>query len=131
MIVLDEQLLGRSLEVTIAKWYRGSVCFITDLRPQTVIKDEAIPRLLQQQKGCTFVSINEIDFWRKVAINQQFCIVCFALTDTRVGEIPSRLRTLLHHPLFSTKRKRMGKVIRVSDQKTSYYAFDNPQVISL
>lgn len=40
MLVLDEQLLGRNLEVELARWYRGSVLFITDLRPATVIKDE-------------------------------------------------------------------------------------------
>lgn len=31
MIVLDEQLLGRGLEVEIARWYRGAVCFITEI----------------------------------------------------------------------------------------------------
>jgi hypothetical protein len=45
MIVLDEQLLGRNLEREIAKWYRGSVQFIIDLRLHTVIKDDAIPEL--------------------------------------------------------------------------------------
>jgi hypothetical protein len=43
MIILDEQLLGRGLEQKIEAWYRGSVRFITDLRPNTVIKDDAIP----------------------------------------------------------------------------------------
>jgi hypothetical protein len=49
MIVLDEQLLGRGLERDIAQWYRGTVQFITDLRPHTIIKDEAIPVLLRRQ----------------------------------------------------------------------------------
>jgi hypothetical protein len=49
MIVLDEQLLGRSVEREIKRWYRGSVVFVTELRPGTVIKDEAIPGLL---RGC-------------------------------------------------------------------------------
>ena len=31
MIVLDEQLLGRDLEREIGRWYKGEVCFITDL----------------------------------------------------------------------------------------------------
>ena len=43
MIVLDEQLLGANLEQAIGKWYQGNVCFITDLRPNSIIKDEAIP----------------------------------------------------------------------------------------
>ena len=62
MIVLDEQLLGRDLEEQIARWYQGAVCFIVDLRPNTVIKDEAIPKLLQQENQITFVTINESDF---------------------------------------------------------------------
>jgi hypothetical protein len=37
MIVLDERLLGRGLERDIAQWYRGTVQFITDLRPHTII----------------------------------------------------------------------------------------------
>jgi hypothetical protein len=43
MLVLDEQLLGRDLDTALAHWYRGPVLFITDLRPGTVIKDDAIP----------------------------------------------------------------------------------------
>ena len=95
MIVLDEQLLGRDLEQSIAAWYQGSICFITDLRPDTIIKDDAIPMLLRQQSQPTFVTINERDFWRKVAIDEHFCIVCFALPDYRAREIASSLRTLL------------------------------------
>lgn len=62
MIVLDEQLLGRSLEIAIARWYRGTVCFVTDIRPASVIKDDGIPALLHRQNQPTFVTINEIDF---------------------------------------------------------------------
>ena len=72
MIVLDEQLLGRNLETAIARWYKGNICFITDLRPQSVIKDDAIPKLLQLENQDTFITINERDFWRKVVINQHF-----------------------------------------------------------
>jgi len=68
MIVLDEQLLGRDVEGQIAQWYRA-VCFITDLRPNTVIKDDVIPKLLQQERQPTFVTINEQDFWRKAQTN--------------------------------------------------------------
>lgn len=87
MIVLDEQLLGRDIENQIARWYQGAICFIVDLRPNTVIKDEAIPKLLQKESQPTFVTINESDFWRKTAINNQFCMVCFALPDSRAREI--------------------------------------------
>jgi hypothetical protein len=122
MIVLDEQLLGRDIETQIARWYQGAVCFIMDLRPNTVIKDDAIPRLLQKENEPTFVTINESDFWRRTAINGQFCVVCFALPDSRAPEIPTRLRELFDHPLFDTKNKRMGKVIRVAGKEINYYS---------
>lgn len=125
MIVLDEQLLGRDIEKQIARWYQGAVCFVTDLRPDTVIKDEAIPRLLQHENQSTFITINESDFWRKTAINNQFCVVCFAFPDSRVREIPTRLRALFAHPLFDTKKKRMGKMIRVAEREVNYYSADD------
>lgn len=128
MIVLDEQLLGRSLETAIAHWYQGAVRFITDLRPHTVIKDDAIPRLLQQERQPTFVTINESDFWRKVGINNHFCVVCFALPDSQAHEISPRLRSLLRQSTFSTKKQRMGKVVRVTNRQISYYTFDDRQI---
>lgn len=128
MIVLDEQLLGRDLEEQIARWYQGAVCFIVDLRPNTVIKDDAIPKLLQQESQPTFVTINESDFWRKTPINNQFCMICFTLPDSRAREISQRLRTVFDHPLFDTKKKRMGKMIRIAEKEVSYYSVDDTTV---
>jgi hypothetical protein len=128
MIVLDEQLLGRGLERDIAHWYRGTVQFITDLRPHTIVKDEAIPALLRQQSQPTFVTINERDFWRKVAADQRYCIVCFVLSDARAREIVPALRVLLRRPEFRTKAQRMGKVIRVTHADMGYYTLSDRQV---
>jgi len=99
-----------------------------DLRPNTVIKDDAIPKLLQQENQTAFVTINERDFWRKAAINNQFCMVCFALPDSRVREISQRLGTVFDRPLFDTKKKRMGKMIRVAGKEISYYSVDDMTV---
>ena len=128
MIVLDEQLLGRGLERDIAQWYRGTVQFITDLRPHTIIKDEAIPVLLRRQAQPTFVTINERDFWRKVATDQRYCIICFVLSDARAREISLALRALLRRPELRTKAQRMGKIIRVTNNDLSYYTFSDRQV---
>ena len=122
MIVLDEQLLGRDLEHLIARWYRGAVRFITDLRPHTVIKDDGIPELLSQQSQPTFITINERDFWRKAMANRRHCIVCFPLPDSRVREISESLRSLLRQPELRTKAQRMGKVIRVTSEEFRYYS---------
>lgn len=131
MIVLDEQLLGRQLEESISVWYRGSVCFITDLRPDTIIKDDAIPMLLRQQSQPTFVTINERDFWRKVEIDNSFCIVCFALPDRRAQEITSSLRAILQYSEFDTKAKRMGRVLRVTDNSISYYSVEHREILEI
>ncbi|MHB8204676.1 MAG: hypothetical protein ACYDHG_13350 [Desulfomonilaceae bacterium] len=83
MIVLDEQLLGRDLDISIKEWYQGKVIFINDLRPNTTVKDDAIPQLLQAtKKHPVFITINVKDFWQKVAINNHFCVVCFKISDT-------------------------------------------------
>ncbi len=121
MIVLDEQLLGRDIERDIAKWYRGAVQYILDLRPNSIIKDDAIPDLLRQQPQPTFVTINEQDFWRKVRADPRFCIVCFAIPDSRVREIPQSLRVLVRHDEFRTKAQRMGKIIRIKNEDVRYY----------
>lgn len=121
MIVLDEQLLGRGIEYDIARWYRGKIQFITDLRPNTVIKDEVVPALLRQQSQPTFVTINDRDFWQHVQGDSRYCMVCFAWPDTRTRDIPQSLRALFHHPEFRTKRRRMGKVVRITNDAISYY----------
>ena len=123
MLVLDEQLLGRGLESALARWYRGPILFITDLRPGTVIKDDAIPLLLRQQHQPTFITINETDFWQKVTVDAHFCVVCFALPDSRADEIPGLLRALFRLTTFQTKARRMGKILRMTHTAVSYYTY--------
>ena len=96
--MLDEQLLGRNLEAALGSWYRAPVRIITDSRPGTVIKDDAIPTLLRQQQQATFLTVNEADFSRKGVIDAHFCVGCFALPDSRAREIPELLRAVFRHP---------------------------------
>jgi hypothetical protein len=128
MLVLDEQLLGRDLDTALRRWYRGSVRFITELRPGTIIKDDAIPTLLRECSRATFLTINEADFWRRVAIDERFCVICFALPDSRVREIPALLRMVFHLPEFRTKARWMGWVLRVTRDRVSYYGHADAQV---
>ena len=104
MIVLDEQLLGRNIEQEISKWYGGKVLYIVDLRPNTIIKDDAIPGLLCQQNQPTFVTINEKDFWRKVDINERFCVICLVLPDSRVLEISNLLKQFFIYQFSKQKQ---------------------------
>ena len=122
MIVLDEQLQGLGLEEAIARWYRGAVFVVKKLRPGMVIKDEAIPALLRQLKQPTFVTIDYMDFWRRIPADNAFCIVCLELPTERVDDIPVRLRQLLRLPEFKTKKARMGKVVLVRETRLQYYS---------
>ena len=100
-------------------------------RPHTVIKDDAIPMLLRQQSQPTFVTINEGDFWQRVPGDPRYCVVCFALSDARTGEIPHSLRALFRRPEFRTKGQRMGKVIRVTQEEISYYTLPARQMTTI
>ena len=119
--MLDEQLLGRSLESEISVWYRGPVRFVHELRPKTVLKDDAIPVLLRAQPRPTFVTINSQDFWRKIEASDRYCVVCLAFPDSEAGKIPAILKRLLRHPRFATKAERMEHVIRYTSMSIRYY----------
>jgi len=121
MIILDEELQGLGLEGAMARWYRGAVIIIKQLRPGTVIKDEAIPALLRAVKQPTFVTINHTDFWRRIPAETAYCLVCVKLTADQAAEIPDLLRRLFRLPEFKTKGARMGKVALVSRRVIQYY----------
>jgi len=74
------------------------------------------------------VTINEKDFWHKISVDNRYGVICFAWPDSRVREIPPVLRWLLQKHEFKTKARRMGKVIRVADEKATYYTFYDRQI---
>lgn len=120
--------MGLRLDKRIATWYQGRVCYITDLRPDTVIKDEAIPMFLQQVKGATFVTTNVSDFWQRIPAHGRYGIVCVSLPNERWYETPELLRRLFRLPEFKTKAARMGKVVRVSWRQIQYYAAGDDRI---
>jgi hypothetical protein len=121
MIILDEELQGLGLEAAIARWYRGAVLIVTQLRPGTVIKDDGIPGLLRRVKQPTFVTINYPDFWRRVPADASFCVVCLKLAADRHAEISDLLHRVFRSAEFRTKSVRMGKVVSVSRRVIQYY----------
>jgi hypothetical protein len=124
MIVLDEQLLSCGVQASIARWYRGAVTDITQLRPNTVILDEAIPMLRRAISRPTFVTINVADFWRGLTPDPRFWIMCCAVPHTRAQEVPELLRRVLALEPFRTRSRRLGKIVRVSRQHVQYYTTD-------
>jgi hypothetical protein len=128
MIILDENLLGLRLDMPIARWYAGRVCYLTNLRPGTVIKDEAIPQLLRQYKGATFVTTNVPDFWQRILAHARYSIVCLPLPNERLHQLPELLRHLFRVREFRTRAGRMGKVIRATSAQLQYYTIGDNRI---
>ena len=121
MILLDENVHQQRIMASIAAWYRGQVRSLTTLRPNTLIKDEAIPKVLRSVRQPTFVTTNVADFWRRIPAHSRYSVVCVALPNERLHELSPLLRRLLRLPEFNTRAKQMGKVIRVSPSQLQYY----------
>jgi hypothetical protein len=77
------------------------------------------------------LTINQTDVWRKAAIDDRFCVVCFALADSRTRQFPTLLRAVFRLPAFRTKTRRMGKVLRVTRTAISYYTDRDRQLREL
>lgn len=129
MIVLDENLKDNRIRDAIAQWYQGQVLFIRDLRPNTIIKDEAIPSLLQRVNEPAFVTINVSDFWIQTTPSPRFCIIAFEIPKERSLEIPLLLREILRLDEFKSKASRMGKIIHWTPTRIEYYEAERRVVV--
>jgi hypothetical protein len=121
MIVLDEQLADPRIRREIERWYPGQVRVITEARPHTRVPDEVVDALLHHLKDPTFVTINYTDFWRKIRPHRGYCVICLKLAAEETLSVPEVVRGVLRRPEFSTKRKRLGKIILVSESTATYY----------
>jgi len=131
MIIFDENVHQQRLMETVAAWYHGRVVSITALRSGTIIRDDAIPTLLQRMRQPTFMTTNVTDFWRRVPAHSRYSIVCVALPNNRLSELPPLLRRLFNVSEFKTKARRMGKVVRVSHRQIHYYAMHAEHIIHI
>jgi hypothetical protein len=126
VIVLDEHLGAELVYRPLQERYPGAVIFLHELRPRTVIKDEAIRSLLLTRKNPVFVTINSSDFWRKIEPHPRYWVVCFPFPIERQNEIPDLLLRLLRHREFGTTGKRIGKIIRVTEREIQFYGRSEP-----
>ena len=92
MIILDEELQGLGLEAAISRWYRGA---ILQMRPGSVIKDEAIPALLRR-----FCHNQSHGFLETAATLCALLFGLFQLSADQASEMPELLRRLLRFPEF-------------------------------
>jgi hypothetical protein len=124
--------MGQSVLTGKLAWYEGEVVSIKTLRPNTVIKDEAIPFLLSKQKQPTFVTDRcNAAFGRKSNRIRSFASSASALPITDFGEFPLLLRRLFRTEGFRTKRERMGKVALVTETTIRFYAVGQPFITEI
>lgn len=126
MIVLDENLSDHHIVSAISAWFSGPVILITKLRIGSHIKDDAVPALLHHAIQPTFVTINVTDFWKKKKTppHQGYCIINVDVPEERIHDVPKLLRRLLRLPDFKTKASRIGKIIRLTQDRIEYYERD-------
>lgn len=129
MIVLDEQLLRPGIRESLEQWYPGRVMAITELRPGSIILDDAIPELLRSARHPTFVTINVTDFWRHIPADPRYCVACMPLSDNHMQEISQRLRRLFRLKGFRTQASRLGKIAWVGSSSVRYYDAKSPKIV--
>ena len=78
---------------------------------------QEIRRLLHQLKQPTFFT-RDNDFYHPKYRHSGYCIV---FLDVPVLQSADGVSRFLRHPDFRTKRQRMGKVVRVSSSRLSYW----------
>jgi hypothetical protein len=86
VIVLDEHLLGLSIDRAIARWYAGKVGYITELRPQHGHQGRSHPFAFAGSDAthlrhlrCGGLLAQECNATRR------YCIVCFPISMKSVG----------------------------------------------
>jgi hypothetical protein len=78
---------------------------------------EEILRYLHRLKLVTFITRDE-GFFRHRLCHHNYCIV---VVDGPVVEIAVYIRRFLRHSAFRTKKQRVGKVVRLSSTKISWW----------
>jgi hypothetical protein len=74
------------------------------------MKDDAIISLLHQFRSVAFFT-RDLGFYDNKLCHANYCLVCLAVGQY---EVASFIRRFLHHVVFNTSTKRMGKVIKVT-----------------
>ena len=116
MIVLDE-----NIRVEQAESLRDSRIPTRRIGKDLAIKgtsDADIVPLLLKQKSPTFFT-HDKDFWKSSLRHDGYCLTYL---DVPAREAAEYIRHFLKHPSFSTRAKRLGKVVHLHPQGISYFA---------
>ena len=108
MYILDENIPS-SQQQLLRKWRIRAKVIGEDIGDKG-IPDEQIITLLHGIRSVTFFT-RDSDFFSKGLCHTEYCLVHLAVGQF---EIASFIRRFLKHPHFNTAKKRMGKVVRIS-----------------
>jgi len=115
---VDEHLSRTEVLEPLQRWITAQK--IEDLAPDETLKDERILQILRSQKQPTFVTL-DAGFYHKRHRDRRYCLIYFALPHQEQRRLPGLVRQLFRLPGFKTKAARMGKVVRVSDEKIEFW----------
>lgn len=117
-ILADEHLGYSEVIAPLQSW--TTVQRIEELAPDSILKDDRVLQILRAQKQPTFITLDG-GFYRKRYRDRRYCVIYFALSHLEQNRLPGLLRRLFRLPLFKTKTARMGKIVRVSEEKVVYW----------
>ena len=114
MVITDENLPACQVS-QLRKWgIRVRVVGVEIAR--LGIKDENVIPMLHRLRGTTFFTLDE-DFYNHRLCHRRYCLVWL---DMAAKFSAQNIRRFLKHPMFGTKAKRMGKVVRVHADGIEY-----------
>ncbi|MEW6585338.1 MAG: DUF5615 family PIN-like protein [Nitrospirota bacterium] len=80
------------------------------------ISDTAILSLLHKGKSATFFT-RDLGFYKQKNCHRDSCLI---ILEVGQYEVASFIRRVLKHSHFSSKTKRMGRVVRITHDKIRY-----------
>ena len=116
MTVLDENVRHDQAE-QLRRWRIPVRLLIEDLAPSGITDVNIIP-LLHRRKRVVFFT-HDSDFFKQSLRHRAYGLVWLDVLNKEAAEY---IRRFLHHPLFDTQAKRMGKVVRATNQELRYWA---------
>lgn len=115
MNIIDENITQDQKEL-LEKWGIRVKQIGNDIKSKG-ITDNDIISFLKEHSGILFITRDD-DFYKQKYCHEKYCIVYL---EVERNEVAYFIRKFLKHELFNTKAKRLGKVIKASQQFISYW----------
>lgn len=122
MILLDENI-NEDQRKLLAAWNIRVKQIGVEVETKAVT-DERIISVLHDFKNCLFLS-SDSDFWDRKYCHSNYCLVYM---DVERNETAFFIRKFLKHAAFDTIKKRLGKVVKVSQTTLSYFETKNAAI---